>query len=147
MALEHSVLLVAALGPSGAVAYWQGVVKVDGMIHEPGGYHPYVATITLRLREGERVGVPGGFRVPLVSDGGVNDARTSVHQEGGLLLCSGIGSGDAEAAEIEIADPVVRRLEPGEPGMQGSFEATKTRGAVRYDYKISWSLACEHSRP
>jgi hypothetical protein len=24
--------------------------------------------------------------------------------------------------------------------MKGSFESTKTRGLVRYEYKVSWSL-------
>jgi hypothetical protein len=86
-----SLALAAALGPPAVPSYWQGVVKVDAMIHEPGGYHPYVAAITLRLREGERLAVPGGFRVPLVIDGGVNDVRTSVHLESGLEICSGVG--------------------------------------------------------
>ncbi len=50
-------------------ALWQGTVAVDGMIYEPSGYHPYKTTVSLRLREFERVAVPGGFRVRLVSDG------------------------------------------------------------------------------
>jgi hypothetical protein len=82
-------LAVAALAE---VSSWRGVVKVEGMIHEPGGYHPYSATITLRLRESERVPVAGGFRVPLLSSGSVNEVRTSVHQVGGPMLCSGVGS-------------------------------------------------------
>jgi hypothetical protein len=55
------------------------------------GYHPYEATINLRLLESERVGIPGGFRVPLLSDGSTNAARTSVHQSDGLTFCSGRG--------------------------------------------------------
>src|SRR5262245_17582464 len=159
------------------------------MIHEPGGYHPYSATIALRLRESERVPVTGGFRIPLVSDGSVNEVQMSVHQVGGPVLCSGvgvealpdrtigyleakggrttyrlaiprafgafacgqnraikrnrvvtIGVGDAVAAEIETQDSVVRELDESNSVMQGSFESTKTRGPVRYEYSISWSI-------
>src|SRR5712691_2160928 len=75
-----------------AGASWHGTVIVDGMSHEPSGYHPYKTTIGLRLRESERVAVPGGFRVPLVSDGSVYDVVTSVHQTEGPMLCSGSGT-------------------------------------------------------
>jgi type 1 glutamine amidotransferase len=80
-----------AEGPQPAAA-WRGTVVVGGMIHEPGGYHPYKATVTLRLRESERIAVPGGSRVILTSDGSLNEVETSVHQESGLLLCSGTGT-------------------------------------------------------
>ena len=73
-------------------AVWQGTVIVDGMIYEPSGYHPYKTTISLRLRESERVAVAGGFRVPLVSDGSVYETVTSVHQTEGPMLCSGTGT-------------------------------------------------------
>lgn len=175
-------------------AFWQGMVIVDGMIYEPGGYHPYKTTISLRLRESERVAVPGGFRVPLASDGSVYEVVTSVHQTDGPMLCSGtgtetltgrtigyletkagkstyhlalprafgafacgrnkttgadriviIGRGDPEAADIEMADLVVRRLEAGASVMKGSFRSSKTRGPVRYEYDVSWSLT--RSRP
>jgi hypothetical protein len=175
-----------------AAAVWQGTVIVDGMIYEPGGYHPYKTTISLRLRESERVAVPGGLRVPLVSEGSVYEVVTSVHQTDGPMLCSGtgtetltgrtvgyletkagktsyhlalprafgafacgrnhttgadrfviIGLGDPEAADIETADPVARALQAGESLMKGSFQARKTRGAVRYEYDITWSVTRE----
>lgn len=186
-----ALLLIVAGGPESGAA-WRGTVKVDGMIHEPGGYHPYVATITLRLREGERSSIAGGFRVALVSEGSTNDVRTSVHQTGGPMLCAGtgteplprraigyletkggrttyqlavprafgafacgqnhainrnrvvtIGDGDREPAEIETSDTVVRTLDGTDSVMKGSFESAKTRGVVRYEYKISWSVARE----
>lgn len=179
---------LALVGASGAGATWRGTVTVEGMIHEPGGYHPYRTTVTLFLREAERIAVPGGSRVPLVSEASVIEVETSVHQEDGLLLCSGtgtevltgplgyletsagrttyhlalprafgafacgrnhtikrdrrivIGAGDPEAAEIETADSVVRALEPG-GSMKGSFLSSKARGPVRYEYRVSWSVA------
>src|SRR5262245_16431500 len=70
---------------------WSGTVKIDGMIYEPGGYHPYLATIILHLREAQRSAIAGGFRTVLVSDGSTNDVRTSVHQTSGLMLCAGTG--------------------------------------------------------
>lgn len=87
-----SALLLIVAGVAEAGHSWRGTVKVDGMIYEPGGYHPYGATINLHLHEGERSVVRGGFRVALVSDGSTNDVRTSVHQTGGLMLCSGTGT-------------------------------------------------------
>jgi hypothetical protein len=172
-----------------AAAVWQGTVIVDGMIYEPGGYHPYKTTISLRLRESERVAVTGGFRAPLVSDGSVYETVTSVHQTEGPMLCSGtgtetltgrtvgyleaterktsyhlalprafgafacgrnhttgrdrwvvIGLGDQEAADIETADPLVRTLEATDSVMKGAFQSKKTRGAVRYEYSVSWSV-------
>jgi hypothetical protein len=81
--------LIVASGPSGV---WRGTVTVNGMIHEPGGYHPYKSTMTIALREGQRVAVPGGYRVSLVSEGSRNEVATSVHQIGGSLLCSGTGT-------------------------------------------------------
>jgi len=189
-----ALLLAGAVGPAGAS--WRGTVTVQGMIHEPGGYHPYTATITLRLREAGHQAVPGGFRVGLVSDGSINEVRTSVHETDGPRLCSGtgtetlpkrtigyleakagrttyhlaiprafgafacgqnnaikrdrvviIGHGDPEAAEIETADSVLRALEEADSAMTGSFQATKTRGAVRYEYDIRWSLTRENPRP
>jgi hypothetical protein len=172
-----------------AAASWRGTVIVDGMIHEPSGYHPYKTTIDLRLREAEPVAAPGAVRVPLVSDGSVYEVVTSVHQTDGPMLCSGtgtetltgrtvgyvetkagkatyhlalprafgafacgrnhttgadrwvvIGVGDLEAADIETADPLVRALAGGDSVMKGSFQSKKTRGAVRYEYDVSWSL-------
>lgn len=71
---------------------WRGVVTVVGITHEPpAGYHPYAATMTLRLLEGERIVVAGAVRIPLVSDGSRNAAETSVHQADGLTFCSGKG--------------------------------------------------------
>jgi hypothetical protein len=189
-----SALLFMAAGVPPSGSSWRGTVTVDGMIYEPGGYHPYAATITLHLREGERSAVPGGYRVALVSEGSTNDVRTSVHQESGLMLCSGtgtetlpgramgyletkagrttyhlavprafgafacgrnraikrdrvitIGDGDPEPAEIETSDSVLRTLEGANALMEGSFASTKTRGAIRYEYKISWSLDREQS--
>jgi len=180
--------LATATSPE-AGASWRGTVIVDGMIHEPSGYHPYKTTISLRLRESERVAVASGFRVPLVSDGSVFETVTSVHQTEGPMLCSGtgtetltgrtvgyletkagktsyhlalprafgafacgrnhttgadrwvvIGVGDLEAADIETADPLVRALAGGDSVMKGSFHSKKTRGAVRYEYDVSWSL-------
>jgi hypothetical protein len=174
---------------------WRGTVIVDGMIHEPSGYHPYKTTIDLRLRESERVAVPGGFRVPLASDGSVFEVVTSVRQTDGPMLCSGtgtetltgrtigyvetkagkatyhlalprafgafacgrnhttganrfviIGLGDPEAADIETADTVVRALQAGESVMKGAFQSKKTRGAVRYEYDVSWSVTRERSQ-
>jgi hypothetical protein len=75
-----------------AGASWRGTAIVDGMIHEPSGYHPYKSTIGLNLRESPRVAVPGGFRVALVSDGSVYEVQTSVHQTNGPMLCSGTGT-------------------------------------------------------
>jgi hypothetical protein len=178
----------AAASPE-AGASWRGTVIVDGMIHEPSGYHPYKTTIGVRLRESQRVAVAGGFRVPLVSDGSVYEVQTSVHQTDGPMLCSGtgtetltgltigyvetkagkatyhlalprafgafacgrnhttgadrwvvIGVGDLEAADIETADPLVRTLEAADSVMKGAFQSNKTRGAVRYQYSVSWSL-------
>ena len=172
-----------------AGASWRGTVVVDGMIHEPGGYHPYKTTIGLRLREAERVAVPGGFRAALVSEGSVYQVQTSVHQTNGPMLCSGtgtetltgrtigyletkagkatyhlalprafgafacgrnhttgadrfviIGLGDPEAADIETADPLVRALEAEGSLMKGAFRSSKTRGPVRYEYDVSWSV-------
>jgi hypothetical protein len=54
-----------------------------------------------------------------------------------------IGRGDPEAADIETADPVVRTLQTGDSVMKGSFRSTKTRGVVRYEYKVSWSVTRE----
>lgn len=88
MPVSAAAVAVSALLEVGAT--WHGVVKVDGLIHEPGGYHPYTATITLQLRESGPVSGTDGRRV-LISDGSVNDVQTSVHQTGGPLLCSGIG--------------------------------------------------------
>jgi hypothetical protein len=51
-----------------------------------------------------------------------------------------IGFGDPEAAEIETADSVVRPLEGGNAVMKGSFRSAKTRGPVRYEYDVSWSV-------
>ncbi len=186
------VLLLMLTAASDVRRSWRGTVTVDGMIDEPGGYHPYLATITLQLREAERSAVPGGFRVLLVSENSTNDVRTSVHETGGLTLCEGtgtetlpngligyletragrttyhlavprafgafacgrnhvikrdrvvvIGAGDPEAAEIETSDSVVRTLDDANSLMKGSFEATKTRGAVRYEYKIGWTVGRE----
>jgi len=189
-----SALLLIVAGVPEAGPSWRGTVKVDGMIYEPGGYHPYVATITLHLREAERSVVAGGFRVALVSEDSTNDVRTSVHQTDGPMLCAGtgtetlprraigyletkagqttyhlavprafgafacgqnhavkrdrvviIGNGDPEAAEIETRDSVLRPLDETNSVMKGYFESTKTRGAVRYEYKISWSVTREPS--
>jgi hypothetical protein len=52
-----SALLLIAAGVPESRASWRGTVKVDGMIYEPGGYHPYVATITLHLREAKKHGI------------------------------------------------------------------------------------------
>ena len=172
-----------------AGASWRGTVTVDGMIHEPSGYHPYKTTISLRLREAERVAVPGGFRAALVSEGSVYQVQTSVHQTNGPMLCSGtgtetltgrtigyletkagkatyhlalprafgafacgrnhttgadrfviIGLGDPEAADVETADPLVRALEAEGSLMKGAFRSSKTRGPVRYEYDVSWSV-------
>jgi len=184
----------SAIALLGVSALWQGTVIVDGLIYEPGGYHPYKTTISLHLRESERVAVPGGFRVPLASDGSVYEVQTSVHQTNGPMLCSGtgtethtgrsigyvetkggkatyhlalprafgafacgrnhttgadrfviIGLGDPEAADIETADTVVRALEAKGSLMKGTFRANKTRGPVRYEYDVSWSLTREPS--
>ena len=89
-AFSAVLLLAVAAGPVGAA--WRGTVIVEGMIHEPGGYHPYEATIKLHLREAGRKAMPGGFRVALVSDGSINAVRTSVHQTDGPTLCSGTGT-------------------------------------------------------
>ena len=179
-----------------AAAVWQGTVIVDGMIYEPSGYHPYKTTISLRLREAERVAAPGGSRVPLVSDGSVYETVTSVHQTEGPMLCSGtgtetltgrtvgyletkggktsyhlalprafgafacgrnhttgadrwvvIGLGDLEAADVETSDPLVRSLEARDSSMKGSFQSKKTRGAVRYEYSVNWSVMRVPSLP
>jgi len=171
---------------------WRGVVTVDGMIHEPSGYHPYAATLTLRLREAGRSAVAGGYRVALLSEGSTNDVRTSVHQTDGPMLCAGtgtetlptavigylerragrttyhlavprafgaftcgrnhaiardrvitIGDGDPEPVDIETSDTVVRTLDEGRSAMKGSFESSRSRGAVRYEYKVGWSIVRE----
>lgn len=189
-----SALLLIVAGVPESDPSWRGTVKVDGMIYEPGGYHPYVATITLHLREAEKSVVAGGVRVALVSEGSTNDVRTSVHQTGGLMLCAGtgtetlprravgyletkagqttyhlavprafgafacgqnhaikrdrvviIGDGDPELLEIETSDSALRTLDDTNSVMKGSFESTKTRGAVRYEYRISWSVTREPS--
>jgi len=191
-AVAHVSGAFATAASPQAGASWRGTVIVDGMIYEPGGYHPYKATINLRLRESERVAVPGGFRVTLVSDDSVYEVVTSVHQTDGPRLCSGtgtetltgptigyvetkagkatyhlalprtfgafacgrnrmtganrvviIGLGDPEAADIETADPLVRVLEAGASVMKGSFRSTKTRGVVRYEYDVRWSVTRE----
>ncbi len=86
------VLALALTAPAISGYSWSGVVTVIGVTHEPpAGYHPYTATLTLRLLEGERVVVAGGFRIPLVSHGSTNAAQTSVHQADGLTFCSGKG--------------------------------------------------------
>jgi len=84
--------LFATVASPEAGASWRGTVTVDGMIHEPSGYHPYKTTIGLCLREAERVAVPGGFRAALVSEGSVYQVQTSVHQTNGPMLCSGTGT-------------------------------------------------------
>jgi hypothetical protein len=56
-----------------------------------------------------------------------------------------IGLGDPEAADIETADAVVRVLEAEGSLMKGTFRASKTRGPVRYDYDVSWSVTREPS--
>src|SRR5262245_42408556 len=85
--------------------YWRGVVRVEGMIHEPGGYHPYSATMTLHLRESERIPATGGFRVLLVSEGSRNEVQTSVHQTGGPMLCSGTGTEMLPEGAIGYLEP------------------------------------------
>jgi hypothetical protein len=85
----NALAILLALSPA---SLWTGTVIVDGMIHEPGGYHPYKSTISLNLREGERIAVLGGFRIPLVSDGSLVSVETSVHQTDGPMLCSGTGT-------------------------------------------------------
>jgi hypothetical protein len=183
------VLVSLLAGPPDAPAIWRGTVAVDGMIHEPGGFHPYQTTLNLVLRETARVAVPSGTRVWLVSENSRSDVVTSVHQEGGALLCSGtgterlngrigyletkagtttyhlaiprafvafscgrnqvikrdrvvvIGAGDAEAADIETADTLVRSTGPGGASMRGSFRSTKSRTPVGYEYEVTWSLA------
>lgn len=57
-----------------------------------------------------------------------------------------IGLGDLEAADIETADPLVRSLEAGDSLMKGSFQSKKTRGAVRYEYSVTWSVTREALR-
>jgi len=52
-----------------------------------------------------------------------------------------IGRGDYEARSIETEDTAVRALEGG--AMEGSWESSKTRGAVRYEYSVSWSISRE----
>ena len=91
---------VLAMALLAASALWRGTVIVDGMIYEPGGYHPYKSTINLRLRESEGVAVPGGLRVPLASDGSVYEVQTSVHQTNGPMLCSGTGTETLTARTI-----------------------------------------------
>lgn len=54
-----------------------------------------------------------------------------------------IGLGDPEAADIETADPLVRALEAGDRLMKGSFQSKKTRGVVRYEYNVSWTVTRE----
>jgi hypothetical protein len=54
-----------------------------------------------------------------------------------------IGVGDPEAADIEAADPLVRALAAGDSLMKGSFQSKKTRGAVRYEYSVSWTVTRE----
>jgi hypothetical protein len=51
-----------------------------------------------------------------------------------------IGLGDLEAADIETADPLVRTLDAADSVMKGAFQSRKTRGAVSYEYDVSWSL-------
>lgn len=58
-----------------------------------------------------------------------------------------IGQGDATEAEIEAADTVPRTLAQSDSVMKGSFESTKTRGAVHYEYKISWSVSRGQPQP
>jgi len=89
------------------------------------------------------VAVAGGFRAPLVSDGSVYETVTSVHQTAGPMLCSGTGT--EEAADIETADPLVRTLEATDSVMKGAFQSKKTRGAVRYEYSVSWSVTRQPS--
>jgi hypothetical protein len=71
---------------------WRGTVEISGMIHEPGGYHPYVTTVSLRLREGDRVPVAGGVRAALISDGSIVEVRTEVYQTTGQRICAGTGT-------------------------------------------------------
>jgi hypothetical protein len=52
-----------------------------------------------------------------------------------------IGRGDHEARDIETEDASVRTLERG--AMEGSWKSTKTPGAVRYEYSVSWSISRE----
>jgi hypothetical protein len=56
-----------------------------------------------------------------------------------------IGDGDPESAEIETANTVLRMLASTGSVMKGAFESTKSRGQVRYEYKISWSVTREVS--
>jgi hypothetical protein len=92
MQMALGVLSLALAAPGASGYSWSGVVTVIGITHEPpAGYHPYAATITLRLLEGPQVVVAGGVRIPLLSHGSRNAARTSVHQADGLTFCSGKG--------------------------------------------------------
>jgi len=186
------VLWLVLAGIPQSVPSWRGVVTVDGMIHEPSGFHPYAARLTLRLREAGRVAIDGGHRVVLVSEDSTNDVRTSVHQTDGPMLCAGtgtetlptavigyletkggrttyhlavprafgaftcgrnhaiardrvitIGDGDPEPVDIETSDTVVRTLDAGSSAMKGSFESSRSRGAVRYEYRVAWSILRE----
>jgi hypothetical protein len=95
------VFALAMTAPPASGYSWSGIVTITGVTHEPpAGYHPYTATMTLRLLEGDRVAVAGGFRVPLFSHGSRNAAQTSVHQADGLTFCSGRGEETLPSAVI-----------------------------------------------
>ncbi len=86
-----SILTLVLAGAPGSETMWLGTVVVEGMVHEPGGYHPHTTTISLRLRESNRVPIDGGFRVPLTSRSSTSDVKHSLHLTDGLLVCSGTG--------------------------------------------------------
>jgi hypothetical protein len=91
--LSGLLVATAALPASAQTeTVWRGNVRIEGMIREPGGYHPYVTTVILRLREGGRASVPGGVRTPLISDGSVMDVRTGVYEDTGQRVCVGTGT-------------------------------------------------------
>ena len=100
--MSGAIALLALLVASAQETHtrWRGTVTVTGTIHEPAAYHPYKTTVTLRLREGERTAVDGGFRVPLLSDSSTIHVEHSLFQLDGSLICSGTGTEEIKNGPI-----------------------------------------------
>jgi hypothetical protein len=92
-----------------AAALWTGTAKVDVMIWEGGGEHPYVTDFALTYREGDRTpitdaaGAVVGYRVRLIPQ---HISFKAQHEVRGLLNCTGGGDETVtEGPEGELVLP------------------------------------------
>jgi hypothetical protein len=78
------------------LAIWSGTARVDVMIREPQGEHPYITDFELEYSEGAPVSVTGpsggvSHRVPLIPKRVAIDVRHEVRHVDGRSICTGGG--------------------------------------------------------